>query len=77
MSTQSEQILQSALSLPESERAEIAVALIHSLDTQADEGVDEAWATEIERRIATIDKGEVALIPFDDVLAEMRRRAHG
>ena len=77
MSTQSEQILQSALSLPEAERAEIAVALIHSLDTQVDDAVDEAWAMEIERRIATIDKGEVALIPFDDVLAEMRRRAHG
>lgn len=77
MSTQSEQILHSALSLPESERAEIAVALIHSLDTQVDDAVDEAWAMEIERRIATLDQGEVALIPFDDVLAEMRRRAHG
>ena len=77
MSTQSEQILRSALSLPEAERAEIAAALIHSLDTQADEAVDEAWAAEIERRIATIDNGEVALIPFDDVLAEMRRRGHG
>jgi putative addiction module component (TIGR02574 family) len=77
MSTQSEQILRSALSLPESERAEIAAALIHSLDPHVDEAVDEAWAAEIERRIATIDRGEVALIPFQDVLAEMRRRGHG
>ena len=77
MSTQSEQILRSALSLPESERAERAAALIHSLDTHTDEAVDEAWAAEIERRIATIDRGEVALVPFEDVLAEMRRRGHG
>lgn len=77
MSTQSEQIMRSALSLPESERAELAAPLIHSLDTHTDEADDETWAAEIERRIATIDRGEVALIPFQDVLAEMRHRGHG
>ena len=77
MSAQSDQILQSALRLPESERAEIAAALLHSLDTPADEAVEEAWAAEIERRIATIERGDVALIPFEDVLEEMRRRNHG
>jgi hypothetical protein len=42
MNTQSQQILRSALTLPESERAEIAASRIHRLDSQPEEGVDEA-----------------------------------
>jgi putative addiction module component (TIGR02574 family) len=77
MNTQSQHILQSALALPESERAEIAASLIHSLDTETDEGVDEVWAAEVQRRVESIDKGEVTLIPWDDVMREMRERQHG
>ncbi|MHB0958932.1 MAG: addiction module protein [Pirellulaceae bacterium] len=77
MNTQSQQVLQSALALPESERAEIAASLIHSLDTDTDDGVDEAWAAEVQRRIESIDKGEVTLIPWDDLMREMRARQHG
>ena len=77
MNTQSKQVLQSALALPESERAEIAASLILSLDTDTDDGVDEAWAAEVQRRIESIDKGEVTLIPWDDLMREMRARQHG
>ena len=77
MNTETEQLLQSALALPESDRAEIAASLIHSLDTEMDEDVDAAWAAEIERRMESIDKGEVKLIPWDDVMREMRRPRHG
>jgi putative addiction module component (TIGR02574 family) len=77
MNTQSQHILQSALALPESERAEIAASLIHSLDTETDEGVDEAWAAAVQRRVESIDNGEVTLIPWNDVMREMRERRHG
>ncbi len=77
MNTQSEHVLRSALALSESERAEIAASLIHSLDTETDEGVDEAWAAEIQRRIESIDRGEVQLVPWGDVMCEMRERGHG
>ena len=77
MNTQSRHILQSALALPESERAEIAASLIYSLDMETDEGVDEVWAAEVQRRVESIDKGEVTLIPGDDVIREMRERRHG
>jgi putative addiction module component (TIGR02574 family) len=77
MNTQSQQILRSALALPESDRAEIAASLIHSLDTETDEDVDAAWAVEIQRRIASIDNGEVKLVPWDDVMQEMTERGHG
>lgn len=76
MNTQTEQILRSALALPESERAEIAASLIDSLELQRDEDADEVWAEEIRRRLESIDKGEVKLIPWDDVLLEMQRHVH-
>ena len=74
MNTHSLELLQSALSLPECDRAEIAASLIHSLDTERDAGVDAAWAEEIQRRIESIDCDEVKLVPWDDVMQEMRDR---
>ena len=77
MNTHSQELLQSALCLPECDRAEIAASLIHSLDSQSDADVDVAWAEEIQRRIASIDNGEVKLVPWDDVMQEMRDRRDG
>jgi putative addiction module component (TIGR02574 family) len=77
MKTESQQLLRTALALPESDRAELAASLIHSLDTKTDEEVDEAWAVEIQRRIESIDNGEVELVPWDGVMREMRDRRHG
>ena len=77
MNTQSHDLLQSALALPESDRAEFAASLIRSLDTQPDEDADAAWAAEIQRRVESIDNGEVELIPWDDVMREMRDRKNG
>ena len=61
MNTQSQQLLQSALALPETDRAQIAASLIHSLDGERSEDVDAAWAAEIEHRIQSIDNGEIKL----------------
>ncbi len=77
MNSDSQQLLRSALSLPESERAEIAASLIESLDSGTDDDVDAAWAREIQRRIASIDDGEVKLIPWNDVMIEIRDRKDG
>ena len=76
MTIQSQELLQSALALPEVERAEIAASLIRSLDPEMDEDVDAAWASEIQRRLEEIDRGEVRLIPWDDVMQELRGRRH-
>ena len=77
MNTDSQQLLHAALSLPESDRAEIAALLIHSLDNECDSNVDAAWAEEIKRRIESIDRGKVKLVPWDDVMQEMRDRRNG
>jgi putative addiction module component (TIGR02574 family) len=77
MNMESQHFLRTALALPESDRAEIAASLIHSLDTETDEDVDAAWAAEIQRRVESIDNGEVKLVPWDDVMREMHDREHG
>ena len=77
MDTQAEQILQSALNLQPSERAEIAATLFRSLNDQGDDVLDPDWAEEIKRRIESIDKGEVQLIPWEDVIRSMRERLNG
>ncbi len=77
MNIESQKLLRSVLALPESDRAEIAASLIYSLDTETDEDVDAAWAAEIQRRIESVDNGEVKLVPWDDVMGEMRDRRHG
>jgi putative addiction module component (TIGR02574 family) len=60
--------------LSEVERAELALTLMESLDGPPDAGVDEAWRVEIERRVAQIERGEVQLIPGDEVFERLRRR---
>ncbi len=74
MNKDSQHILKNAMALPESDRAEIATSLIGSLDVQADEDADSAWAAEIERRIESIDSGVVKLVRWDDVMRELRDR---
>lgn len=59
-----------ALTLEPDERAALAEALWASLDTP--EAVEQAWAEEVERRIADIDSGAVQMVPLEDVLAELR-----
>ena len=63
-----------ASELSEAERAELAFSLIESLDGPADPDAEEAWAEEIERRVAQIERGEVQLVPGDQVFANLRRR---
>lgn len=77
MNAKTQEVLQAALSLPESDRAEIAASLIHSLDAEADADADAAWADEIHRRLDAIDKGEVQLIPWDEVMRELDSRRDG
>jgi len=74
MSTVLDELKQKATQLSESERAELALSLIESLDGEADTGIDEAWQAEIDRRVAEIDRGDVQSIPGDEVFARLRRK---
>jgi len=68
------ELKEKASQLSEAERAELALALIESLDGPADPDVEAAWRIEVERRIGQIERGEVQLIPGDEVFAKLRRR---
>ena len=68
------ELKQKASQLSEVDRADLALSLIASLDGPADPDVEEAWRVEIERRIGQIDRGEVDLVPGDEVFAKLRRR---
>jgi putative addiction module component (TIGR02574 family) len=67
MSLTTERILEEVLSLPEDQRAELAVRLLQSLDREIDPDAEEAWVAEIERRCAAIDAGETTLSDWYDV----------
>ena len=60
-------IFRDASDLPERDRATLAGLLIESLDGEPDAGVEAAWATEIERRVAELDSGAVKTIPWEEV----------
>jgi len=74
MSSTLSELKKKASQLPEEERAELALSLIESLDGPVDSDVEEAWQQEIERRVRQFERGEVELIPAEEVFARARRR---
>jgi putative addiction module component (TIGR02574 family) len=75
MSLLLDELKDAAAKLSGAERAALALALIESLDgaTDVEEDVEAAWDREIERRTRQADRGEVSLIPGDEVFARLRR----
>jgi hypothetical protein len=53
------ELFNKAADLPEEDRATLAGLLIESLDTEIDEGVEEAWQVEVQRRLSELDSGSV------------------
>ncbi|MBI3939371.1 MAG: addiction module protein [Acidobacteria bacterium] len=81
MKPKAEALLEEALELSERERAEIAGALLESLEPPLDPEVDQAWREEVARRVAQLEAGGVETIPWEQVrdqlwarLSEARRR---
>jgi putative addiction module component (TIGR02574 family) len=62
-----------ARSLPAEERASLAESLLESLHTSHVAEVEEAWATEIERRVAAYASGEAKMVPAEEVFTKARR----
>ena len=73
MSPDTEQILQTALSLPMAEQIELIDALIAAVDEADPQPLDDVWMAEIRRRSAEYDAGKVTPIPWSVV----RERARG
>lgn len=65
-------LLDSALALPEPDRAELAKRLTASLAGMRS-GLHPAWADELHRRAAEIDSGTARAIPGDEVRRTIER----
>lgn len=70
MTTQLEILEAQAIQLTPGERAALAQRLLESLDHDAE--LEEAWAVEVERRIAEVENGSVKVVPMADALAQVR-----
>lgn len=70
-----EQIAESALGLPESERTRLVVKLLESLDdTTPDPNVENVWEEEVARRVRDLIEGRAKTIPAEQALREARAK---
>jgi len=60
-------VLQEALTLPEQDRAEIAGALLESLEPSPEADVESAWRQEVAARVAVLEAGGVETTPWEDI----------
>jgi putative addiction module component (TIGR02574 family) len=66
-------LLEDALKLDARERAKLASELLASLDGDADEDADAAWAAEIEERAARARSGQDLGTPWPEVRERLER----
>jgi putative addiction module component (TIGR02574 family) len=77
MSPTVEQLLGSAMSLPESQRLELAEALFAASEPPAPEPTGDAWLAELRRRSSEIDAGTAVFTPWAEVKRRVRSRLEG
>jgi len=77
MNSQADSVLDAALKLPEEERARLAAELVASLDGEREDGVEAAWAAEVEQRKAEADRGDARLVPWEQVKDEVKAGLKG
>ena len=66
------ELLNEALNLPRSQRAEVALRLIVSLDGPPEADVEAAWGAEVAERVRELDEGRSELEEWDAVLARLK-----
>ena len=74
MARLAEAVLKEALALPEEDRADIAGALLESIEPASEAEVEAAWRQEVAARVAALDAGEVETIPWEEVRARLYAR---
>ena len=67
------ELYEKASLLSENDRAELAGLLLETLQQPPDPGVEEAWAVEIERRLAEYRAGRVRTISWQELRAQLHR----
>lgn len=67
------QILREAVQLSPPERAELADRLVEALASEMPPEIERAHFAEVQRRIGQVETGEVALVPGEQALDQVRR----
>jgi len=73
MTETARKLFEEAMRLDPEERAALAGLLLESLEPEVEEGVEQAWVAEVERRMAELDSGAVQPIAWE----ELRARLYG
>lgn len=73
MSEPAEKLMAESMKLSTSERAALAADLLASLDGEPEEGVEAAWAAEIERRVRRVTCGQAHFEDWVLVREQLRR----
>jgi putative addiction module component (TIGR02574 family) len=66
MSTQMQTLLDAAMQLPESERGELAVRLLNTLDDAPE--FHEEWDDELKGRLEDYRSGKTVPVPWDEAM---------
>jgi len=74
MARSARELFEEAMRLDPEERATLMRLLVDTLDAESDEGVEDAWRVEIERRMAELDAGSVQTVPWEELRARLYRR---
>jgi putative addiction module component (TIGR02574 family) len=72
MSERYEQVITTAMKLPQDERVRLAEELIASLDDEIDADVEALWLAEAERRLGELRSGSVQGVPADEAFTRAR-----
>lgn len=72
MATTVENICKEALFLPANERIGLIERLLTSLNLPTKTDIERLWVEESERRISEIDRGDVELMPGEQVFEKIR-----
>ncbi|MFP4030484.1 MAG: addiction module protein [Desulfococcaceae bacterium] len=74
METESNRIVEQALSLPADVRLRLVDALLESLNLPAESEIDRLWAEEAERRVAELEAGTARTVPAEEVLEKLKEK---
>jgi hypothetical protein len=74
MSAATNKIFEEALSLPSDARASLVETLLTSLNLPIQAEIERLWAEESELRVSQIERGDVQLVPGNEVFAKIRQK---
>ncbi len=73
MDAEAHDLLSRAMRLSEEQRADLAARLLESLDEAVEDGVEQGWGQEIERRLDALESRLTHPVPWETA----RRRIFG